>query len=415
MPPLLTQTNFDHPVPARVDPTKLHLKRSRGTKVSYVLVTFALLICTDLMARVSFPLWKLDRYNSPNRSWIWWALKDFRAQKQRPEIVLLGSSLMALAVHGGDAQDLGVPQNNVLHHRSALLERLLLASTRKACSVFSLAIGGQMASDAFCITSTILKGKSAPFCIIYGIAPRDLMDNTLPSPASTETFKYLSRSEDLSSIAMQARSSAWDRLEYWFSQVCFLYAHKADLVYLQHHYAQVLFKRLRLWPDLELVKSPMDLRKIAMFELPDDIGPNESFTSTSLEVHTDNTAEYRSRYAHLDKRQFADQESYLRGLMQISRDRNIRLVLVNMPVAECNIRLMPKNFYRFYLNSLQRLCHDNNVAFLDLHKPRLFTDDCFLDSVHLNGKGAVKYFQLLVKELVGHNYLPEIRSTRIAQ
>ena len=376
-------------------------RRSKATIGSFILVAVIFFIALDVTARLTFKYWSIDHFNSPNRSWIWWAVRDFQAQKEKPQIVLMGSSLMVMALHGGDATYLQFPQNNVLHHRGLLFEKMLESMLHKRYSTFAFAIAGQMVSDAYSICSCCLDYPRKPDYIIYGIAPRDFMDNTLPNPASTETFKYLSRVSDLSQIAMRARPSIWDRFDYFVGNVSFLYAHRADLLYLQHHYARVLFARLNFMDDLDLAKTPIELRKIAMMELPEDDASNEVFTGPykPSEKYLDNSNEYRSRYRQFNRKLFDEQRSYLSDMMNICDKRKIKLIIVNMPVTAGNLQLMPPGFYDQYMQTVQSMSAAHSDHFIDLNNPKVFKDDCFMDSVHLNGKGGVKFFEKLAVEL----------------
>jgi hypothetical protein len=368
---------------------------------SFVLLAILFFIALDVGARLTFNNWPIDHFNSPNRSWTWWTMQDFRAQKEKPQIVLMGSSLMLMAVHGGDATLLHFPQNNALHHKSVLLERCLESLLHKHFNTFSFSIAGQMVSDAYSICSCVFDGKAKPDYIIYGIAPRDFMDNTLPNPASTETFKYLSRVSDLSGIAMRARPSIWDRFDYWVGNVSFLYAHRADLLYLQHHYVRVLFSHLHWIADLNSAHAPLELRKIAMFELPEDNAANEVFTGpyNPAMKYIDNASEYKARYRSFNKRLFEDQQSYLADMMKVCDQRHIKLILVNMPVTASNVKLMPPGFYDHYLQTVKSMATSHEDKLIDLNDPAVFTDDCFMDSVHLNGKGGMKFFKNLASDL----------------
>lgn len=107
---------------------------------------------------------------------IWWTLRP----AQKPQIAIFGSSLMMAALHGGDAVYTGLPQNVVIHHRSKLFKDLI-KQTGATVDNFAFALGGEMVSDAYVLLAQMLEQKEHPRCLIYGIAPRDFTDNTLPS------------------------------------------------------------------------------------------------------------------------------------------------------------------------------------------------------------------------------------------
>ncbi|MBC7996571.1 MAG: hypothetical protein IAF58_01415, partial [Leptolyngbya sp.] len=155
---------------------------------SYAVLAFLLFIVFDFGFRTLDHAIKLTNpLESPNRSLIWWTINGYAREPKAPEVVLLGSSLMMTAHHAGDATKTKEVQNEVKHFRSACVQDFLSTDLGKQISCFSFAIAGQMASDAYVITRTMLNGEKRPRAIVYGIAPRDLIDNTLPSAASTET------------------------------------------------------------------------------------------------------------------------------------------------------------------------------------------------------------------------------------
>jgi hypothetical protein len=372
---------------------------------SYVLITVAALVLLDLGARLSYPYWNVDRYNSPNKSWIWWAVDQFRKQPQAPDLVLLGSSLMLDALNSGDATYLHTPQNVSLHHKSVCLQDNLARSTNSQIRTFSFAIAGQMASDAYVISSTLLKEKSKPTTIIYGIAPRDFMDNMLTNVSTTETFRYLSRIGNLSDIVVSSRPSFWETIETALAKVSFLYQHKSDLAYLQQCGTK-LFLKMFGHSNLEHYRVPFELRKIAMKEMPEEIASNETMVCPYGHPpvpYQDNLSEYRQRYAHLNKRMFADQVSYLQRLLKYGQAQKINVVLVNMPLTADNLATMPAGFYQNYLSTISGLSSTYDSTLIDLNQPGLFNRGYFADSAHLNGLGGMRFFTLLSDALITHH------------
>jgi hypothetical protein len=403
-----TGTTVERVVPQVVKPEEKKLVRGYH---SFLLITLIVLSLMDLTARFTYPMWTLDHYNSPNRSGIWWATKDFLRQPATPDVVLLGSSLMMTALHGGDATYLGFPQNVVLHHQSAYLQKLMREKSQRDIQTFSFAICGQMASDAYAITRVLLKGDKQPQTIIYGIAPRDLMDNTLASPASTETFRYLSRVGDLSDIAYEARPSMWDAIDCTLGRISFLYEHKLDLIYLETKYVKQIMK-MTGYGDLENVHTPVYVRQLAMLDLPEDTGPNEILISsyrTNPEPYRDNLHEYAVRYRQFNRKLFNQQLGYLQGLLQICKNRHIQLILVNMPLTQDNLNLMPQGFYQSYLNTVSDIATKYGGNVLDLNDTKIFPKEDFADSAHLNGQGGMHFFEVLSDRLAASTSLSPVQ------
>ncbi|HEY9712800.1 MAG TPA: D-alanyl-lipoteichoic acid biosynthesis protein DltD [Chroococcales cyanobacterium] len=385
--------------PSRIETEQPQQAKAKASILSsYVLLALLLLVAVDLAARLSYPYWSYDRYNSPNRSWVWWASNDFRKLDRAPDIVLLGSSLMMAAVHGGDATYTNVAQNTTAHHHSQYFEDLLGRKEGKQLSTFSFAIGGQMASDAYVIIRALCQGERKPQEIVFGIAPRDFMDNCLANPASTETFRYLSRISDLSDIAVGARTSLWDLIDYGMGKISFIYGHRLDLLYLEQKLAKQAVQTLTGYKDLENVHTTFHIRQLALIDYPEDTGPNEVFTEPfngKNDPYKDNLAEYASRYRQFNRKLFNQQVDYLDKLLAVCKDRQIKVTLVNMPITQDNVNLMPAGLYKNYLDTVAQTSTKYGARLLDLNDPRLFTKQCFADSVHLNGYGGMRFFEVL--------------------
>lgn len=374
---------------------------------SYIVWALIAFVSFDAAFRLTYSNLGLNAYNSPNRSWVWWAVHDFRGLQQSPDVVLMGSSLMMAALHGGDATYLDLPQNVAFHHRSALLEDLLSRHDGKKVNTFAFAIGGQMVSDAYALCSTLFVGDKKPKVLVYGVAPRDFMDNTLTSPASTETFRYMSRLGGLKDVAWQARATFWEQVEYGLACLSSVYAHRLDFVYLQHHYVKQLVKHICGFSNLEEVHTPFALRKQALLELPEDQGPNDlmvmPYKNDGQSKYVDNSDEYRMRYRMFKPKLFEMQLSFLERMLHFCSDEGIAVALVNMPLTADNLSLMPPGFYDNYKARVSLLAEKYQAEVIDLNDQSAFLKQDFADSVHMNGDGGIKFFNKLAKKLTSES------------
>lgn len=375
--------------------------------LSYILFALTALVVLDVTARFAWPYLPIDHYNSPNRSWVWWAIKDFRQTKEAPDVVLLGSSLMMNALHGGDSTRYNRPENAAFHHRSYYFEELLKNKYDKDVRTFAFAIGGQMASDAYVLSSRLLTGDKKPKTIIYGIAPRDFMDNTLASPASTETFRYVGRICDLSDEEWEARKGFWERVEHVFTKTSFLYQKRLDFVYLQNQAVKQVLTALGQ-KNMDITKAPFELRGIAFIQLPEDTGPSD-LCFTPYDEHqakyADNLDQYRYRYLPFKPKIYQTQLSYLEKLVKFAHDNDVEMVLVNMPITKENMDIMPPHFYDIYKKDVLALVAKYDSRIIDLNDQQRFPKKYFEDSVHLNGLGAVNFFDALTDKIFGETTL----------
>lgn len=377
--------------------------RAKAFLSSYVLLGLLMFLVFDVGFRTAdSALHFTNPLESPNRSLIWWTVNGFANEKGAPDIALLGSSLMMTAHHAGDATKLNEVQNEVSHFHSSCLQDFIEQKTGQKPTTFSFAIAGQMASDSYLITRSLLSGNKQPKAIIYGIAPRDLIDHTLPSASSTETFKYLSRIDDLSDVALSARNSFNELFQFGLEKALYTLSRRPNLLAWQHKLAYTLAPYGQDAITANELKTPFLLRQIAYRELPDDSGANELRVGpygAEYEPFRDNTPEYRQRYASIKQKTYASQLSYLEKLMKLTRERGIQLIVVNMPLTPGNVALMPPGFYDQFKNKVSTMAAANGAEFLDMNKPNVFEQKHFADTVHLNGLGGVQFFKLLSEEL----------------
>jgi hypothetical protein len=382
---------------------KPFFKNLGASCVLIAVLMFALIDCgLKTASSLDSHIWPVTPYQTDHRSWVWWNVRDFHNTKQAPDVVLMGSSLMMAAFHGADAATLNVAQNAAFHHTCVLFERLLKVRFGKDYKSFVFALGGEMASDAYAITDSLLKGDKKPGAIIYGIAPRDFMDHSLNSAASTEIFKYMSRLGDLSPVAQESRGSLWEMGEYYLARLSFIYDHRPDFIYVQHRLSNEMARKFCGYKEMDLKQAPIEIRKQAFTELPEDNAPNELMIcppSKSDEIFHDNSDEYVYRYKKVSQKQFKGQLQYLERMLKTAQERNIKVILINMPLTELNVSLMPTGFYADYLSKVQTLAKKDNALMLDMNNPKIFPKRYFSDTVHLNVPGGKHFIEVLTDML----------------
>ena len=394
---------------------------------SYVVLGFAGFCLLDCGLRVigEGPL-SFSPFKTPSRTPIYYNVRDFDKKQARPQIALLGSSLMMTALHGGDAAYTNLSVNPNIHHSSQYFEKTLTETFppgKQAFKTFAFCIGGEMVSDAFILTDALLTGQNqhlsqniaAPFkpkVIIYGIAPRDFMDHALPSPAATTVFKFVKRMHDLSYLDDQAYATLNEKIEHLFEKISFIYAHRPDLVYRQQALAGALIQAIRHDPAIEAqtVHCPLHIRKQAYLELPEDTGINEGIIEPpeATEPFVDNTAEYKYRYKKYNQKQLDSQFGFLDRLLALGQRQNIRVILINMPLTQDNISLMAPGFYDTYLKRVKTVARSRNAIMLDLNDQSKFPKNWFGDSARLNSRGGMHFFKVLTEALASNEITRKI-------
>jgi hypothetical protein len=351
----------------------------------------------DIAARFFF---HPDKYDSPNKSWIWWTVKDFRKETSIPDGVLFGSSLVVAAQNGGDARYTNQSFDTIFHHHPIYFEKALSKQAKKPLDIFSFALGGQMASDAYAIEKNLLIESKSPKLIVWGIAPRDLLDSSFTSPASSETFRYVSK---LSSTPIESFGP-----ENSFQPTKLL--DRFSYIYRERDYIEAAMKS-SLEPVLQIFSSkkflqPVQKRKaildFAQANLPEDVHPDEYICKpfeANREGYIDNSAEYRARYQPFNKATFDSQVAYLNQFLERAKEHSISVVLVNMPITRENMQILPQGIYALYLQNLKTAAKSYGARLIDLNSEKYFRKVDFFDSVHLKANAGMRLFDLIAKNI----------------
>jgi hypothetical protein len=376
---------------------KPEARAARKTQLSYALLAFAVIAVTDVAARA---LYHPDPYQSPNRSWAWWAVQDLRAQKSA-DVAIFGSSLMLAALNDGDSTYLNKPFDAVTHHRAFYLEHLLNEKLHKPVSTASLAIGGQMASDVYALATTLFTRNPKPSAIIWGIAPRDFLDSSFTNPDSSETVRYMNKVSGSTDVLATKRRILWDRIQNIADGSFYLYGKRGDIVASALPYAKSAVHQARPDVDPETVRTPDALLSYAMKNLPEDNGVDQWRVTpySPSKVFADNTAEYMMRYHPFKPKVLETQLAYFEKFLAFAQEQGISVTLVNMPLTEGNLKLLPPGAYEQYLTGVKNVATKYSAQVLDYNDQKTFPRAEFADTVHLNGIGGKHFFELVAQQM----------------
>ncbi len=350
----------------------------------------------------------------------WWTIRSFLALHRRPTVVLIGSSVMTKVSNEGDATYLGKILDARTHHRSQYLEDLISERSSEAPYCASLSIPEMNASDVGVATSVLLKSPHKPDLLVYGIAPRDLMDNALSMPSQTSTYHLLEKIGDLSALAYDARLGFEAKFKFCVNSVlrllCPLYCYQEEVALKWQHFcgseiAQFMPKQNvaanlteKVLVTLHMVPNEFDT---AISSLPYDPARRE---------HGDLSNCYIASYNPFRKQLYEAQVQFLSRCLETCQSRGIKVLLVNMPLRADSFKLMPAGFYKRYLNDVQKIAAAKRADFLDFEKNESFVDDDFVDQVHLSGAGGCKFVRCLAAGILERHLLsPRRESVTVAE
>ena len=350
-----------------------------------------------------YRFWQAQPTDYPYRSWTAWAIDDFLHQQQKPDLVFLGSSLMLVPLAGVDADFLNHRLDGSQHHRSVYFENSYRVKTGFQPRTFNFALPGEMPSDAYMITDFLLKGDRRPQVLVYGVGPRDFMDNLLPSPAATDPFRFLSRFGDISNYAPLMMPQFNERLSYELGRAIYLYGHKTDLA---DHFGAVAAKQVDHVAPLPASVKPASHEVIAHL-LPEyrpfELQKGEAFFRPSspadLNNFVDNVGEYRKRYKTLKRETFNTQLKFFHDTLETARQRGIQVVVVAMPITDINRGLLSASSWNAYHSAIKSIAADEGATFIDSEQETAFNRSDFGDTVHLHARGGKHFIDMLIGKL----------------
>jgi hypothetical protein len=335
---------------------------------------------------------QLPAEDVPFDTWTSCAINDFlHGIKGPPDVAFLGSSLVLYPAGSVDADLLNHEIDGPHHHSIIFFDKTFGEKTGKWISSFDFAIPGEMPSDAYLITEHLFKEEKRPRVIVYGVGPRDFMDNLLPSPSATDPFHHLARFGDYSHLIDKVSPELSDRFNYELGRLFFSYGEKEDLSHgFDRAVKQAVNEKLSSIPTV-----PLCLRRVV---LPDyhttEVGKQDclfkSYAVKPRPPFVDNVAEYHKRYETLKWDTFLTQMEFLAKTMDVAHDRGIPFVLVSMPITDINRNMLSKTAAEAYKLSLRVLASAKHATFVELDGTKNYTIADYEDTVHLHSGGGRK-------------------------
>jgi len=363
-------------------------------------MAFVGFVVVDLASKFLCPADLLERYEPREKTLLADLVRAWKAAPQAPGICFLGSSLMQCA----------------LKNSSATFLNQALPNSETPSASFSWALGGENASDSYMIAQSLMSNQKKPKLLIYGIAPRDLLDNNVKSPVTTDIFRYLSTFNSVSALPGAVFTSLDDRVSCVLKEISFLVDRKTALTKCALEQTQAVIPLLV--PAVRDAKppAPTEQDKIAQAHaaLTAPAAPGakptvaSDFTPESLAKvkPTDSMAKKIAAFELLQQvskgvtifrynpycaERYNRQVVFLDMLLGHLENIGVQVVVVKMPLKSEHVAIMPKELLDSYTRDVARLTTKYGAALLDFNTPE-FKDADYGDVAHLNPAGA-KIFQ----------------------
>jgi hypothetical protein len=380
-------------------------------------LTSALVVSLAVFSLLNLLLWNFYGNDKSASKDLWsgtgsidLVLNDFNSYPAaaHPNIVLMGSSLMMFPFWAMDKDRYPVETSDIFHyHRSRVLEQNLEQAGFSHPTVFNMAIFGQMASDAFLYVDECLKGTKRPDYLVLGIAPRDFSDADVPSPMSTMSFKRMVTLENFPKYAQLYLPTWQSKLEFVAEHICFFYGKRW---HLQREFDKAMLKASNMLSQAcglntagAAYAAPSHSTSV-----PNIVNRGFLFGGTTEERWHNSLDEYRRRYHNIDNNhlsmQLAVQLGFFNSLLDLCKQRGIKVIVVNMPLTDANRALLPPGWYSGFSQRLAAECQHSGARYLDLGDSTEFAHSDYWDTTHLAHPGGYKLVNTLAPVIESMKY-----------
>jgi Protein of unknown function (DUF1574) len=359
------------------------------------------------------------------------------ALNEPPNVLLIGSSLL---IHPEWCVDRNLPVEGTLaqativsechYHLARGLDNELRRVGFQNPHVYNLAVGGGLMSDSYLLLRRYLKAHPKPEVIVLDCAPRSFYDSHVTEPDRTPVFDYFFSLQDFCELQNLYLGKFTNQVNYLFSRLCFTYHHGKALCDSGQEKVQSFLLAARtkepaapLAPPVAAEPAapaapaapsvtpvtPVTVTALAPISIPRKISggiPSSDVQAQDQGKMAESLKEYFWRYEGLDQNQLINQMKFMDRISELCDSRQIKLIVVGMPLTEGNKRLLPKGFYDGFTQKIQTTLAARRTVFLNLATLQGWSQDCFSDSVHMNEKGGVRLNQLLA-QVVAQNVSPK--------
>lgn len=322
-----------------------------------------------------------------------------------PYMMLLGSSLMVAPVVQAEAAQRGRPIERFFDRRSICGESLLKGAGSsgekvRTVSVYNMAVGGEMASDAYFIARNFLeKEGERPVAIIYGVSPRDFQDNLMQGVETSQTFRMMGRLGDVPDIARRQKMPWYQSLDVALGRVWTLWASRFDLKLCSGLLTKILVEEICPFVAFEKYGRDNKLKRQRHGQFPEEVrGTPVVYPGLSID-HNGNLAtrnRYLRSYNPLNQPMVDVQFSYFARFLSLAEQCNVSVLVVNMPLSQANKLLLPPGFYERYLARVKQTCAARAIEFADFNRSPWDRDVNFVDTVHLKAERSKAFLAELM-------------------
>ncbi|HEY9679234.1 MAG TPA: D-alanyl-lipoteichoic acid biosynthesis protein DltD [Drouetiella sp.] len=340
---------------------------------SLFIVAAVLFLAANSAASLLFSKYKQDQIRED------FAAESIRHSSRRPDVVFAGSSTVLLPMYQLDFATYGRVPSIEQYTRIHFVEDALKQASGRNFQVNNISFLGFMISDDLFVIKQYLSGEHAPKTLVMMVAPRDFCDSLFESPAAGIAFRKMSDWSNTLDFCGTYLTQPTDYIDFLLGKTVFTYAMRAKIQEKLHDYVA---QKQDESPVSQL--STVDMNLSAQ-------GVKEKWAKS--------VREYTTRYRNISFEKMQKQFVFMNRLLTTCKERDIHVVLVNAPLTERNLEMLPEGLYEQYNTKLASEAKQFDCKFIDLSHAKNFGDQDFSDTVHLNELGAKKVLEAVIPDV----------------
>jgi len=346
----------------------------------------------------------------------WLLARLFLSSEKPPDMVVCGSSQIG-GLQAADANTSGAIIDLTSNRSCITLENDLSKRIGIKPAVFLSALPGAMVSDHFVIGRALYQ-KRAPAVLVLTVSPRDFIDNTLSAAGATDSYRYFSQYNDMTSYTDLAFHEPWSRLTYFVSTELPVRRLIPTVQKVISNLSQSEFlpeiKSVAKAPEKIEAVTAADQLKLVTGGYGGNLRPGQAVLRPNLpKIYVDNTVDYMHRYSNAYPSSYGVQLKYMKEFLADLKSRGIKVLVVGMPLTPRNRALLTNSFWAGFKRKIAERCEQGDAVYIDLSDSPDFTAGDFCDTVHLNADGGAKLAQHIADAIAQSNVLRTALEARL--
>ncbi len=314
-----------------------------------------------------------------------------RTGSSNANTLLLGTSLLRNATAFADAAQENRRLNTDSWNRyfyAKTLDKLLKSNFNLNSKSLNIFVGGGFFYDSWLLLEIAVKSKHPPKFVILTIAPKDFLDSTRPLTDSHVKLSLNLRSKGLEENTDISVTSFLNKLSRYYQLKSEYRCILETIVCSSLDRAPSIYAALKG----TVLKGP----KVELCNTEEDVDmENHLALAETTTLNNYYTAVYKSSRNETLK----EQTKYLESAIALLKRQNIQCLVVAMPLSKEHADIFPTDLAIAFKEKLAKTCSTAKVCLLDLTNDQRFSADDYHDLVHLNKKGSLKFWDVLIVEL----------------